>query len=109
MKCKITWLYRKENEAGECIADDIVGSINEMQVGTWAQARNWIEAEIPKREKRGPKRRSPYRDHYRLELDAIELEEIGKFWDEDGEPQETRRIALYEHGPRESSWAEAVA
>jgi hypothetical protein len=35
---------------------------------------------------------------------AVIMEEVGSFFDVDGEPCNSKRIATYEHGPREWTW-----
>lgn len=92
-KARITWDYRRGDE------DEITLSVNEKDFGTWAQARLWIEAEIPKRDFHRPA--DP-----ELELDVVYLDELGEFADAEGVPCESRRIALYEHGAREWTWVE---
>jgi hypothetical protein len=92
-KARVTWDYRRGDE------DGITLSINEKDFGTWAQARLWIEAEIPKRDYRHPSDKE-------LDLDVVYLDELGNFADAEGEPCESRRIAMYERGPQEWTWAD---
>lgn len=83
MKARITWVYRRGDEA------EIIGSINETDFNTWAQARAWIESEIPAR--------AEIDDAH---LDYVELDELGDFEDPvTAETSRSRGVAFYKHGP----------
>lgn len=92
-KARIIWKYRRGDE------DGLVMSINEANFGTWAHARIWIEKQIPARSAHHP-------SDPELELDIVYLDEIGDFVDEGGKPCKSQRIATYEHGLLEWTWAE---
>jgi hypothetical protein len=98
-KARVTWNYRRGDE------DGITLSINEKDFGTWAQARDWIETKIPKRDPQNEEVGWVSPRDPELELDVVYLDELGDFADAEGEPCESRRIAMYEHGPREWTWA----
>ena len=83
MKVQISWEMREGDH-------EWVGSINELTVGTIAQAQTWIRQEIPRRESGT------------VEIDVVYLYEIGNFVDSEGCPINHQLIGSY--SPSNDQW-----
>lgn len=70
-----------------------VGSVNEMDVTTLAQASTWIRKQVSKHE------------HGTIEVDAVIISAIGDFCDDDGCPSNRKQLGSYEPASGEWNWA----